>query len=100
MILRLAAIFLIAGHCAFGQLSDSVAVSLPKLDPVLQKGQSQLDSIRKDVAFRFASIKGSYDSILTVANGQTTHIQAAIDSLQQLNQPAGWLEDRIDSIRQ
>lgn len=100
MILRLAAIFLIAGHCAFGQLSDSVAVSLPTLDPVLQKGQSQLDSIRKDVAFRFASIKGSYDSILTVANGQTTHIQAAIDSLQQLNQPAGWLEDRIDSIRQ
>src|SRR5690606_16272411 len=78
----------------------SVAVSLPTLDPVLQKGQSQLDSIRKDVAFRFASIKGSYDSILTVANGQTTHIQAAIDSLQQLNQPAGWLEDRIDSIRQ
>lgn len=100
MILRLAAIFLIAGHCAFGQLSDSVAISLPTLDTVLQEGQSQLDSIRKHVASRVATIKGSYDSISNVANEQTTHIQAAIDSLQRLNQPARWLEDRIDSIRQ
>lgn len=100
MILRLAAIFVIAGHCAFGQLSDSVAAPLTALDTVLQKGQSQLDSIRNDAASRFAILRSSYDSVATIADEQTARIQAAIDSAQQLNLPAGWLENRIDSIRQ
>ena len=99
MILRLAATLVLASSCAFGQSADSLVVPLSAIDTAVARGQLELDSVRNAAAAGFASMKTSYDSIITVAGEQTSRINTKIDSLGNLNLPAGRLRGKLDSIR-
>jgi hypothetical protein len=67
---------------------------------MLIKGQLERDSVRNAATLQYSSIKTSYDSVLAVADEQTSLISVRIDSLRKLDLPVARLPAKLDSIRQ
>src|SRR5690606_1450254 len=99
MILRLAAIFLIASQSAYGQRFDSLALPIASLDTVLQEAYLQFDSLKQAGASRLATVKRTYDSVVDVADERMASIRVATDSLEGLSASVSALQERLDSIR-
>jgi hypothetical protein len=99
MILRLAAIFLIASQSAYGQRFDSLALPIASLDTVLQETYLKFDSLKEAGASRLATVKRTYDSVVDVADERMASIRVATDSLEGLSASVSALQERLDSIR-
>ncbi|HEX5171924.1 MAG TPA: hypothetical protein VFW11_22245 [Cyclobacteriaceae bacterium] len=61
---------------------------------------SALDSIRSKTNESFGKLKHSYDSVTSIVDKATSHIQHRIDSLNNLNLPKNDLTSKLDSITQ
>lgn len=78
--------------------SDTLGAPSSLPDSVGLKQRQQLDSIQSSVSSSFDSLKGEYDHINSTADKAISKYQKGIDSLQQLNLPAGKLTAKRDSI--
>ena len=98
MILRLAAILILACCNVYGQSPRGQITSPATVDSLTARSLSELDSIRNSAADRFASIRVTYDSVIMAVDKQATRINQQIDSLENLNLPGDGLLSKLDSI--